>query len=150
MCRWRGFDNPFGDIFTNLDGIVIERTTDLSNVWTTDDVSEYTDVIGNKTLAGKECLGNDYIKLFDLGETAEIIPSVNGGGANTTQYKCDSHWRDSSTLGLRMLFVGGLASDGGDAGLSNFHSNFDVSFSSYASFGFRSVSSFVSFSDNKG
>ena len=24
--RWRGFDNPFGDIWTNLDGIVIHRT----------------------------------------------------------------------------------------------------------------------------
>ena len=84
MARWRGFDNPFGDIWTNLDGIVIERTTDLSNVWTTDDVSEYTDVIGNKTLAGKECLGEGYIKLFDLGETAEIIPSVNRDGASIT------------------------------------------------------------------
>lgn len=24
MARWRGFDNPFGDIWTNLDGIVID------------------------------------------------------------------------------------------------------------------------------
>lgn len=141
--RWRGFDNPFGDIWTNLDGIVIERTTDLSNVWTTDDVSEYIDVIGNKTLAGKECLGEGYIKLFDLGETAEIIPSVNGGGANTTQYKCDYHWRDSNTSGLRTLFVGGSASSGGNAGLSNFDSLGGVSYSgTYV--GFRSVSPFVS------
>lgn len=148
--RWRGFDNPFGDIWTNLDGIVIERTTDLSNVWTTDDVSEYTDVIGNKTLAGKECLGEGYIKLFDLGETAEIIPSVNGGGgASTTQYKCDYHWRDSSTSGLRMLFVGGSASTGGTAGLGYFYSNYGVSYSN-ASVGFRSVSSFLSFSNSEG
>ncbi len=143
--RWRGFDNPFGDIWTNLDGIVIERTTDLSNVWTTDDVSEYTDVIGNKTLAGKECLGEGYIKLFDLGETAEIIPSVNGGGASTTQYKCDYHWRDSSTSGLRTLLVGGRAYPGGTAGLGDFYSSNGVSYS-FALVGFRSVSSFLSFS----
>jgi len=147
--RWRGFDNPFGDIWTNLDGIVIERTTDLSNVWTTDDVSEYTDVIGNKTLAGKECLGEGYIKLFDLGETAEIIPSVNGGGASTTQYKCDYHWRDSSTSGLRTLLVGGGAADGGAAGLGGFYSYYGVS-DSGANVGFRSVSSFLSFSDSEG
>lgn len=149
MARWRGFDNPFGDIWTNLDGIVIERTTDLSNVWTTDDVSEYTDVIGNKTLAGKECLGEGYIKLFDLGETAEIIPSVNGGGASTTQYKCDYHWRDDSTSSLRTLFVGGDADYGGFAGLGGFYSLDGVSHS-FAGVGFRSVSSFVSFSDSEG
>lgn len=147
--RWRGFDNPFGDTWTNLDGIVIERTTDLSNVWTTDDVSEYTDVIGNKTLAGKECLGEGYIKLFDLGETAEIIPSVNRGGASTTQYKCDYHWRDSNTSGLRTLIVGGCANDGGNAGLGYFYSRYGVS-RSYSHVGFRSVSSFVSFSYSEG
>ena len=149
MARWRGFDNPFGDIWTNLDGIVIERTTDLSNVWTTDDVSEYTDVIGNKTLAGKECLGEGYIKLFDLGETAEIIPSVNRDGVSITQYKCDYHWRDSNTSGLRTLIVDGNAFTSYQAGLSGFYSLRDVSDSS-ASVGFRSVSSFVSFSDSGG
>ena len=147
--RWRGFDNPFGDILTNLDGIVIERTTDLSNVWTTDDVSEYTDVIGNKTLAGKECLGDGYIKLFDLGETAEIIPSVNGDGASTTQYKCDYHSRSKEISGLKMLVVGGVAYSGGSAGLGCLLSVYYVT-ESPPSLGFRSVSSFVSFSDNEG
>ena len=149
MCRWRGFDNPFGDIRTNLDGIVIERTTDLSNVWTTDDVSEYTDVIGNKTLAGKECLGEGYIKLFDLGETAEIIPSVNGDGASTTQYKCDYHSRSKEISGLKMLVVGGVAFHRGDAGLGSFESYFDV-LNWNSNIGFRSVSSFVSFSNSEG
>lgn len=143
--RWRGFDNPFGDIWTNLDGVVIERTTGLSNVWTTDDPAEYTDVIGNKILAGHECLrGGEYIKYFDLGETAEIIPSSNGG--STTTYKCDYHWRDSATFRLRTLFVGGCANNGGNAGLGGFSSSSGVWYSN-ASIGFRSVSSFVSFSD---
>jgi hypothetical protein len=26
--RWRGFDNPFGDIWTNLDGIIIDADAD--------------------------------------------------------------------------------------------------------------------------
>lgn len=144
--RWRGFDNPFGDIWTNLDGVVIERTTGLSNVWTTDDPAEYTDVIGNKILAGHECLGDGYIKYFDLGETAEIIPSSNGGSATT--YKCDYHQRDIATSGLRTLFVGGHAYYGGYAGLGYFFSYYGVSLSD-ANIGFRSVSSFVSFSDTQ-
>lgn len=142
--RWRGFDNPFGDIWTNLDGVVIERTTGLSNVWTTDDPAEYTDVIGNKILAGHECLGGGYIKYFDLGETAEIIPSSNGGSATT--YKCDYHWGDTATSGLRTLFVGGRATSGGAAGLGCFNSAGGVS-NSLSGIGFRSVSSFLSFSD---
>lgn len=147
--RWRGFDNPFGDIQTNLDGIVIERTTDLSNVWTTDDVAEYTDVIGDKTLAGKECLKGGYIKLFDLGETAEIIPSVDGNGTSSTQYKCDLHKRDPATSGLRQLFVGGVSTDGGNAGLGSLYSSDGLS-TSRPVVGFRSVSSFGSFSDSEG
>ena len=140
--RWRGFDNPFGDIWTNLDGIVVERTTGLSNVWTTDDYSEYTDVIGNKELAGQECLGEGYIKYFNLGETAQIIPSSNGGG--TTTYKCDYHYGDAATSGLRTLLVGGGAVYGANAGLGYFYSNGGVSYSS-ARIGFRSVSRFMSF-----
>ena len=148
--RWRGFDNLFGDIQTNLDGIVIERTTNLSNVWTTDDIAEYTDVIGDKTLAGKECLGEEYIKLFDLGETAEIIPSVNGNGASTTQYKCDRHQRDPATSGLRTLLVGGIADKGAGAGLGNFLSYSYGGVQGDGSFmGFRTVSRSVSFSQSK-
>ena len=149
MARWRGFDNPFGDVATALDGIVIERTGgNLSNVWTTDDVSEYTDVIGNKTLAGKECSGRAYIKLFDLGETAEIIPRVNGDEASSTQYKCDYHNRDSSTSGLRVLFVGGFGDSSSNAGLSYFNSSTGVS-ASHMAMGFRTVSQSVSFSQSK-
>lgn len=139
--RWRGFDNPFGDIITNLDGIVIERTADLSNVWTTNDISEYTDMIGNKTLAGKEYLVEGYIKLFDLGETAEIIPMVKGAGP--TQYKCDYHSRDNSTSGLRVLLVGGASASGTPAGLGNFNSSLSSNIF-LAIIGFRTVSRITS------
>lgn len=47
--RWRGFDNPFGDIWTNLDGIIINSSSttkdgvEYSEVYTTDDPSLYSD-----------------------------------------------------------------------------------------------------------
>lgn len=120
--RWRGFDNPFGDIWTNLDGVVIVRAAanEISTVYTTTNISEFTDVVGEKTVAGYEVASDGYIKAFDLGETAEIIPSAVGG--STTTYICDYHYCNTSSTALRTLRVGGYAYDGGDAGLGYFNS----------------------------
>ena len=120
--RWRGFDNPFGDIWTNLDGVVIVRAAanEISTVYTTTNVSEFTDVVGEKTVAGYEVASDGYIKAFDLGETAEIIPSAVGGSATT--YICDYHYCNASNTALRTLLVGGGAHHGGVAGLGFFAS----------------------------
>lgn len=137
--RWRGFDNPFGDIWTNLDGIVIQRTTanEISSVYTTTNKEEFTDAISNKTIAGYEVAQNGYIKEFDLGETAEIIPS-SCSGASPTTYICDYHYCNSGYTGLRTLLVGGGAHYGGDAGLGYFLSYNGVGYaSSYV--GFRTL-----------
>jgi hypothetical protein len=125
--RWRGFDNPFGDIWTNLDGVVIQRTAanEISSVYTTTNKEEFTDVIGNKTIAGYEVAQDGYIKEFDLGETAEIIPS-SCTGASTTTYMCDYHYCNASSTALRTLRVGGSAATGGNAGLGCFRSYYGV------------------------
>lgn len=121
--RWRGFDNPFGDIWTNLDGVVIQRTAanEISSVYTTTNKEEFTDVIGSKTIAGYEVAQDGYIKEFDLGETAEIIPS-SCTGASATTYICDYHSCNATSTELRTLLVGGYAHTGGIAGLGYFHS----------------------------
>lgn len=126
--RWRGFDNPFGDIWTNLDGVVIQRTAanEISSVYTTTNKEEFTDVIGSKTIAGYEVAQDGYIKEFDLGETAEIIPS-SCTGASATTYICDYHSCNATSTELRTPLVGGCADNGGDAGLSYFFSYYDVS-----------------------
>ena len=127
--RWRGFDNPFGDIWTNLDGVVIQRTAanEISSVYTTTNKEEFTDVIGSKTIAGYEVAQDGYIKEFDLGETAEIIPS-SCTGASTTTYMCDYHYCNASSTALRTLLVGGSAPLGGLAGLGFFGSYDDVGY----------------------
>ena len=121
--RWRGFDNPFGDIWTNLDGVVIQRTAanEISSVYTTTNKEEFTDVIGSKTIAGYEIAQDGYIKEFDLGETAEIIPS-SCTGASATTYICDYHSCNATSTELRTLRVGGGANTGGFAGLGFFNS----------------------------
>lgn len=137
--RWRGFDNPFGDIWTNLDGVVIQRTAanEISSVYTTTNKEEFTDVIGSKTIAGYEVAQDGYIKEFDLGETAEIIPS-SCTGASATTYICDYHSCNATSTELRMLLVGGYAGNGGGAGLGFFRSLTDVG-GAYSDVGFRTL-----------
>ncbi len=123
--RWRGFDNPFGDIWTNLDGIILERTAtnQPSSVYTTTDPTAFGDdntAKGKMTVAGKEIASDGYTKDFDLGSKGEIIPSVVGGSATT--YMCDYHWCNTASTSLRTLFVGGRADSGGGAGLGGFYS----------------------------
>lgn len=123
--RWRGFDNPFGDSWTNLDGIILERTAanQPSSVYTTTDPTAFGDdntAKGKMTVAGTEVTADGYIKDYDLGETGEIIPSVVGGFATT--YMCDYHYCNASSTALRTLLVGGTASFGSNAGLGYFSS----------------------------
>lgn len=140
--RWRGFDNPFGDIWTNLDGIIIQGDAEgnQQTVYTTTDPNNYGDNESAKNameIAGHEIYQSGYTKEFDLGDAAHIIPESVGG--DTTKYKCDSHWTASEDTSLRTLFVGGSADNSASAGLGHFYSILGVS-SSDAHVGFRSVS----------
>lgn len=137
--RWRGFDNPFGDIWTNLDGVVIQRTAanEISSVYTTTNKEEFTDVIGSKTIAGYEVAQDGYIKEFDLGETAEIIPS-SCTGASATTYICDYHSCNATSTELRTLLVGGYADNGSYAGLGFFYSYLGVG-NAASAVGFRTL-----------
>lgn len=136
--RWRGFDNPFGDIWTNLDGIILKReaANEDSNVYTTTNPEEFTDELGSKSIAGIEVAKEGYIKAFDLGRTGEIIPSEVGGSSTT--YMCDYHWCNVSSTSLRTLLVGGYATYGTDSGLGSFLSSYRVG-AVHAYVGFRTV-----------
>ena len=143
--RWRGFDNPFGDIWTNLDGVILERTAanQPSSVYTTTDTSAFGDdntAKGKMTVAGTEVASDGYIKAFDLGEKGEIIPSAVGG-SNTT-YMCDYHYCNTSSTALRTLLVSGRATNGGSAGLGYFNSLNGVGDAS-ALVGFRTLNKVV-------
>lgn len=144
--RWRGFDNPFGDIYTNLDGIIIQGATrgNPKIVYTTTDPNNYGDNESAKNameIAGYQIQKQGYTKEFDLGEAAHIIPESVGG--DTTKYKCDYNQTYYEYTSFRALLVGGYASNSTYAGLGCFHS-YDQLLGSGPSIGFRSVSTFVS------
>lgn len=136
--RWRGFENPFGDIWTNLDGIVLKRDSanQESKVYTTSDSSKFGDDTSVMNVAGVEVAEDGYTKEFDLRETGQIIPQLVGGSEST--YKCDYHWCNAQSTDKRTLLVGGGASYGGAAGFGGFNSPNGVG-NAYSYVGFRSV-----------
>lgn len=141
--RWRGIENPFGDILTNLDGIVIQANADdlnhgVNGVYTTDNPDNYGDDITIMTRVGSEVQAGGYTMEWDLGHAAHIIPRSIGG--DTTQYKCDYHWVPVDQDNPYTLVVGGGALSGAGAGLGYFYSDDGVS-GSHSYVGFRSVSS---------
>ena len=135
--RYRGIENPFGHIWKNLDGIIIDVNSSYPNnmneVWVTDDPTYYSDTLDKSKfwLAGHEINSTNYIKEFDLQDSAEIIPIENSNDSGTTTYKCDYHYTNTSSNGssLRLLLVGGSANHGGAAGLFGFNSDNAVSHS---------------------
>lgn len=153
MPRWRGFDNPFGDININLDGILIDTTTAeasdtsiLPTCYIITDPEKYTDSldgIEEKTdRIYKLPHSEGYIKEWHLGEAADIIPESTGG--NTTQYKCDYYSYQTNSNTLNTLLIGGTADLSLEAGLGSFYSKTPV-YSLGNAVGLRSVSTFVSF-----
>lgn len=140
--RWRGLEDPFGHIWHNVDGVIIDadaanHPNNMNYVYTTNDPSKYGDTLASMagmTLSGLEIHQDGYTKEWDLGTTAEIIPKLMGG--NTTQYKCDYHWTGEKNTSLRTLLLGGSANHGGLSGLGYFYSSHGVG-ASDALVGFR-------------
>ena len=144
MPRWRGFDNPFGDITTILDGVIVDADTHQTNtdyVYICNNPEQYTDTLTENYIKVAEKIHTDgYIKHFDLGERADIIARSMGGGLFI--YKCDYSYSGAKNNKLRIFIVGGTASDIDTAGLSHLNSN-DGMASAVAYSGFRSVSPFL-------
>jgi hypothetical protein len=131
MPRWRGFDNPFGDIFTNLDGIIIDADSNnhpdrMTYVYTCQDASKYADTLNDSYVkVGEEIHQDGNIKSFDLGDAAHIIPNRIGG--DSTTYICDFHLAGYKDKTLRTLLVGSYALGSPIMGLGSFNSSSDVS-----------------------
>lgn len=103
-------------------------------MYSCDDSEYFADSLNEHyTKIGEQIASDGYIGEFDLGESAEIIPSSIGG--STTTKKCDYSYQTTSA-GLRTLLVGGGANYGGYAGLGCFGSHGGVG-NAYAYVGFR-------------
>lgn len=144
--RWRGIEQPFGDIYTSLDGILINRTDNTTDSTCTayiiNDPDNYIDTTTNiqyNRSVEMSIPSNGYITTFVDSGYADIIPS-NVGGSSTT-YKCDYAYvhQDSGTTSYpNSYWVGGNSNLGSHAGLA--YSSFRVAASSSNAYvGFRTI-----------
>ena len=144
--KWRGFENPFGDIHTNLDGIIFDRTGTTTSANITahiiTDPAKYADVVNSANDDRRFTFNyptNTYIAGFVDSVNADIIP-VSGDGSTVTG-KCDFCWsqQDSgNTTYPNCLLVGGSAHPGAHAGLVYFNCRYSVSYS-HQYIGFRTI-----------
>lgn len=138
---WRGIENPFGDIIITLDGVIIQGDEEGNpkKVYVTDNPNDYGDdeiAKSKMRIAGYLIHQDDWIKEFDLGEEANIIPNAIGRSATT--YKCDQQRTGDKDTSLRILQVGGLSTHSSFTGLIYFDSACDVNYSG-ANRGFRLI-----------
>ena len=124
--RWRGFDNPFGDIWTNLEGVIIETDPNDNTrriVYTTTNPELFGDTNDSKlrmSICGYISTNSGYTTNITLGNKTEFLPKSIGAN----KYK-DFFW-STKNQGLAAGLVGGNAYDGGFAGLANLGSHYGV------------------------
>lgn len=134
--RYRGIEQPFGDVWTSLDGVLSQYlTTDtLRHYYVTDDPEKYSDSdISQMRQIAAVATTSSFVKEFVLGSHGEIIPL--SFQENPTQYKCDYYW-DNTDATLHTLRAGGGANAGAQAGLGYLASSSGVG-DSWANIGVR-------------
>ena len=128
--RYRGIENPFGNIWQWTDGINvrINPTADnggnnLSEVFVCSDPAKFSDSgYDGYSHVGNEARTEGYVKRVIFGEYGEIMPAEVGGGSTT--YHCDYHYTNiPTTTTLRGVLFGGHAPHGAHAGFASAHSS---------------------------
>ena len=155
MPRWRGFDNPFGDIWTNLDGCLCDipigssDASKLATFYIIDDPDKYTDSADeakiNASRSYKVPRNSGYQGKQQYGNVADMVPGDVTG--NVTQNICDYYYIDYDD-GPTTLAGGGIAYSYSQAGLAAFKMHNLVS-DSKTHFGFRLFFGFASLSELK-
>lgn len=162
MPRWRGFDNPFGDIHTNLDGTLTNTPLNPSGVggdpgvvstcYIITDPEKYTDSLtdvqekADRTYQLPSGSNQGFIGEWHLGDCADIVPQSLGG--NATSKKCNVFFKNHDDT-TQTLFMGGDASTiAPQAGLGTFGVDTEVSHA-LSTVGFRSVSVISPFIDTQ-
>lgn len=135
--RWRGFENLFGDINTNLDGVILDQY----NVYTTSDSSKFGDDVSIMNIATVGGKNQGAVKEFNLRETGEIVPQVAliNYNAQVYKYKCAIYdGQEHSFKGAQTFIVGLSASDNGKFANPASIIAYEVGYNKQ-SIGFRSV-----------
>lgn len=105
--RWRGFDNPFGDIGTILAGILYRKNGDNDDIYICKTPSKYSTSTSQYDYIIKTKFCNSgFITAFNLGTEADIIPQEVADLGS--QFMCDGYQSTSDSI-IRPVMVGGFA-----------------------------------------
>ena len=117
--RWRGIENPFGDVWTMLDGILCEYVTinNTIKIYICKNPEHFSNALNsNYQLACTILQQEGYVKEWKFTSEADLF--AESFGASTTTYKCDQLWTVINMTNLRLCMVGGGMVHGSAAGLS--------------------------------
>ena len=116
VSRWHGIEQPFGDLWTILDGVIAD-TSDATwiKVYTCNNPEKFANTItSDYKLLGKTLNKTGYPKRWVFTDNADLLVEELGG--STTSGTCDYYYTPGASSTLRELFVGGYANGGGGAG----------------------------------
>lgn len=135
---YRGILNFFGDIWSFVrDGVIINKDADYNSVYLLKKGVAYADVTVDNVdekcyFIGYQANTNNYITEFDLQRGSYFIPNLVGTGKKFDYNYIRGNNGQDTDKSVRMLLVGGYASNGSAAGSGYFHSLWDRSDSSAA------------------
>lgn len=114
--RWRGLCSPFGDVWTNIEGIYIQQAAvgaEYKLVYGTHNPEYFGETNEHMDYIGEEVRQDGYITSFNLRNLAHILPfTITNSMIGMYGY----HYVGEDSTSARCLFMGGGASDGSRAG----------------------------------
>jgi len=145
--RWRGIEDPFGHVWSNLDGIICVNSPNpeggprIDKIYITTNPTEYKDTAGNLLqlhFIGDILSVSGWIKDWAVGDQGNLIPIIHNDPSNGTTFKCD-YCETSSLPYMKAFLIGGSAAAFSEkAGLGHIlvGNKYDYK---HASVGFRTV-----------
>lgn len=119
-CRYRGIENPFGNVWKWCDGINFNDT----KIYVCEDPEHYADKKHDApyTYMGDRVIADGYIKTVMPFAKQQLLGFVTEVGDNGAAYYCDYTWCDHG-IGVA-LCCGGFWSNGAAAGLWSWHGGY--------------------------
>ena len=144
--RWHGIEQPFGDIYTLLDGILCDPTivnTDQVRVYICKNPDKFASTLtSDYKLLGTTLYKDGWGKNWKFSQEANLLTESIGGSFNTN--RCDYYIIQGTMTSLRQLFVGGRYTSGSNSGLGCLYFHYAINAKrTYG--GVRSVSFFSEF-----
>lgn len=139
--RYRGIENPFGDVWKNVIDVVVAGTD--NSVYICRDYTKFGTFEGGTKPAAEQLIAAGY-ELQDFKEStitnkcvkklvnnnqADLFPAIVGNEASDTTYYCDYHWTNATATPRTLLF-GGDSNTGSGAGFFSLYSSASLNYSS--------------------